>query len=249
MRKAKSAAPWRNRIVGEGEEAPDQLLANPMNFRIHSAGQQEAMGEVLEKVGLVQRVIVNRTTGHLLDGHMRVTLALRRSEPTVPVLYCELTEEEERLVLATFDPIGSLAVVDREALERLRAGMALESAMLREALVSMAAGGAGPVMATVTGPSLVDRFLVPPFSVLDARQGYWQARKAQWLATGIDSELGRGERAGEKLTMSATGQRLKPSADQAAKRRRANATPGGSAMPAANYSRRARGDGRGRPLA
>ncbi len=37
-------------------------------------------------------------------------------------------------------------------------------------------------------PSLQDRFLVPPFSVLDARQGYWQDRKRQWLATGIDSQ-------------------------------------------------------------
>jgi hypothetical protein len=40
---------------------------------------------------------------------------------------------------------------------------------------------------------LTDRFVVPPFSVLDTRAGYWQARKAQWLALGIQSELGRGE--------------------------------------------------------
>lgn len=38
---------------------------------------------------------------------------------------------------------------------------------------------------------LADRFLVPPFSVLDARQGYWQERKRAWLALGIRSELGR----------------------------------------------------------
>ena len=41
--------------------------------------------------------------------------------------------------------------------------------------------------------TLADRFLVPPFSVLDARQGYWQERKRQWLALGIQSELGRGD--------------------------------------------------------
>ncbi len=41
--------------------------------------------------------------------------------------------------------------------------------------------------------SLSERFLVPPFSVLDARQGYWQNRKKAWLALGIQSELGRGE--------------------------------------------------------
>lgn len=41
-------------------------------------------------------------------------------------------------------------------------------------------------------PTLADRFGVPPFSVLDARQGYWQARKQRWIAIGIQSELGRG---------------------------------------------------------
>lgn len=40
---------------------------------------------------------------------------------------------------------------------------------------------------------LAERFLVPPFSVLDARQGFWQERKRGWLALGIQSELGRGD--------------------------------------------------------
>jgi hypothetical protein len=39
---------------------------------------------------------------------------------------------------------------------------------------------------------LADKFLAPPFSVLDTKQGYWQERKRAWLALGIQSELGRG---------------------------------------------------------
>jgi hypothetical protein len=42
-------------------------------------------------------------------------------------------------------------------------------------------------------PSLHERFVVPPFTVLDARSGYWQARKRAWINLGIQSELGRGE--------------------------------------------------------
>jgi hypothetical protein len=41
--------------------------------------------------------------------------------------------------------------------------------------------------------SLADRFGVVPFSVLNAREGWWQDRKRAWLALGIQSELGRGE--------------------------------------------------------
>lgn len=39
--------------------------------------------------------------------------------------------------------------------------------------------------------TLASRFGAPPFSVLDARQGYWRARKGAWLGLGIKSELGR----------------------------------------------------------
>ncbi len=41
--------------------------------------------------------------------------------------------------------------------------------------------------------SLSERFVLPPFSVLDARQGYWQNRKRMWLAMGVDPTLGRGD--------------------------------------------------------
>lgn len=39
---------------------------------------------------------------------------------------------------------------------------------------------------------LAQTFDYPPFSVLNAREGWWQKRKRQWLALGIKSELGRG---------------------------------------------------------
>lgn len=42
--------------------------------------------------------------------------------------------------------------------------------------------------------TLRDRFLVPPFSVLDTRAGYWRDRKQRWLRLGIKGELAPGER-------------------------------------------------------
>ena len=38
-----------------------------------------------------------------------------------------------------------------------------------------------------------ERFVFPPFSILDTRQGEWQERRRQWLSMGIKSELGRGD--------------------------------------------------------
>ena len=113
--------------------------------------------------------------------------------------------------------------------------------------------------------TMSERFGIPPFSVLNAREGWWQARKQAWIAMGIQSELGRGgsrclsdERSGE---LEDGNLRIKTHIGEGAdmgqpgnQRKRAellpqpNATPGGSLMPAMNYSARQRGDGRGRPL-
>lgn len=41
--------------------------------------------------------------------------------------------------------------------------------------------------------TLAGRFVIPPFSVLSARDGEWQKRKRAWISLGIESELGRGE--------------------------------------------------------
>jgi hypothetical protein len=109
------SVPWRNRIVGTGEEAPDQLVANPLNWRTHPGPQRDALRGSLAEVGWVQQVLVNQRTGHVVDGHARVEEALSRQEATVPVLYVDLSPEEEALVLATLDPIGAMATQGREA--------------------------------------------------------------------------------------------------------------------------------------
>lgn len=38
---------------------------------------------------------------------------------------------------------------------------------------------------------IADRFLIPPFSVLNTREGWWQDRKRAWSSLGIQGEIGR----------------------------------------------------------
>lgn len=128
----------RNRIVGSGEEAPDQLVANPLNWRIHPQAQQKALRGSLETVGWVQQVLVNQRTGNLVDGHARVEEALSRGEPTVPVLYVDLDPEEEALVLATLDPIAAMAATDEAKLRELLADLTVDDAGLSAMLDKLA---------------------------------------------------------------------------------------------------------------
>jgi len=132
------AVSWKNRIVGSGEEAPEQLLANPQNWRIHPKHQQDALSGVLNDVGWVQRVIVNQRTGHLIDGHLRVSLALREHEATVPVDYVDVDEREEALILATLDPLAAMAVTDSEKLDALLRDVKTGDAAIQQMLTELA---------------------------------------------------------------------------------------------------------------
>ena len=135
---AAPAAAWRNRIVGSGEEAPDRLLANPANWRSHPPSQEDAMTGALGTIGWVQQVIVNRTTGHLVDGHLRADLARRQGAATVPVLYVDLSEEEERLVLASLDPLGAMANANRDRLAELLSALTPTDTSLERLLKGLA---------------------------------------------------------------------------------------------------------------
>lgn len=128
---------WRNRIVGSGEEAPDQLVANPRNWRTHPGPQRDALRGSLGAIGWVQQVIVNTKTGHVVDGHARIEEALSSGAPTVPVLYVELEPDEEALVLATLDPIAALAVADEERLADLISEIAVDDAALSRLIADL----------------------------------------------------------------------------------------------------------------
>jgi metal-sulfur cluster biosynthetic enzyme len=143
-----SAPPvWRNRIVRMGLIRAGDALANEQNWRVHPQAQQNALAGALNEVGWVTGVIVNLRSSEewgrdqgvetIVDGHARIGEALRVSEDTeVPVIYVDLSPSEERLVLATFDPLSAMAIPDRAQLESLlqevQTGDAAVMAMLSE---------------------------------------------------------------------------------------------------------------------
>lgn len=114
---------WANRIVATEVANPAELVENPRNWRIHPREQQELMADALDRIGWIQSVVVNRQTGHIVDGHLRVAMAVSLSETSIPVSVVDLTEEEEKEVLATLDPLGMLAVIDDGAFKGLAADL------------------------------------------------------------------------------------------------------------------------------
>lgn len=133
-----AAAPWGSRIVGHGMVRVSDLLFNPQNFRTHGPVQEGQLSSVLHDVGFVQGVIINKRTSPrwgqhrgeeaLIDGHLRAKAALsaRGDDYELPATYVDLEPEEERRVLATFDPIGALAGADTDVLTELAEEVRLE---------------------------------------------------------------------------------------------------------------------------
>lgn len=132
-------AALRNRIVGSGEVLVRDLVKNPKNWRKHPASQLSALEGLLSEVGWVQNIIVNRTTGNMIDGHARVAIAEKHGEAHVPVVYVELTAAEEELVLATLDPLGDLAELDKAKLQSLLANLDPDSAALASLIADLEA--------------------------------------------------------------------------------------------------------------
>lgn len=110
---------WKSRVLGRADVDPRKLKDHPMNWRVHPTTQQQVMQDALERIGVIDDIIVNKRTGHIIDGHGRKDLAIKNEEPTVGVLYVDLSPEEERQALAIINPMAELAAVDPEKLGTL----------------------------------------------------------------------------------------------------------------------------------
>ncbi len=109
-----------------------------MNPRRHPKLQRNALAAVLSDLGWLNGVLVNETTGHLIDGHARVEEALARGETTVPVTYLRLSRDEELRALATYDAVGALATTDTAALDALLQEISTEDPAIGQLLETVA---------------------------------------------------------------------------------------------------------------
>jgi len=104
---------WRNRIIGSGEAQPSSLAANPYAYRIHPPYQHEAVLAAISELGWLSPVVLNDRTGRLIDGHLRTIVALGHAQSEkIPVVYVDLSADEERQALNLIDPISALARID-----------------------------------------------------------------------------------------------------------------------------------------
>jgi len=112
-----------------------EFKLNPNNWREHPDTQQEAIRSILQRVGWVQGVIENVTTGNLIDGHARVSEAKKRNASTpIPFVKVDLTEDEEKQILLLLDPIGAMATGNEAAIKALMDSLDIQESEFLAAL-------------------------------------------------------------------------------------------------------------------
>jgi hypothetical protein len=247
------------------EEWPiDRLVEYGRNPRKNDA-QVDRMCGAIREFGF-RIPIVAKSDGLVVDGHLRLKAARKIGMKSVPVaLADELSENQIKAFRLLANQSANWAEWDIDLLKfelsELQADdynldlTGFSDAELADLLAPDAEDEA-PAKTTGGAGSLAARFGIPPFTVLNAREGWWQDRKRAWLAIGIQSELGRGEQlipnggvteAGNGMNQG--GARVRDQLQESGQAKRVSNAPGGSARPATDYSKsRARGDGTGRAM-
>jgi DNA modification methylase len=136
---------------------PDRLSDNPLNWRRHPDKQLSALKDVLAEVGWAGALLYNERTQRLIDGHARK----RISSGKVPVLVGSWSEEQEKKILATLDPLAAMAEADKGALDALLSQVQTESESVRALLEGLAAGDLTPFFDPAEIPGLTDPDHVP----------------------------------------------------------------------------------------
>src|SRR5690242_1310318 len=134
-----NATAWDNKIVNYDPAVPlESLLFHPQNPKLHPRAQTDAIKGILGEVGWLTGLIVNlEGEQHVLDGHDRIKAAAEAGQTTVPVFYVRVPVEMEPYVLATFDPVGTLAATDSAVLTDLLREVSSEDAAVQALLASL----------------------------------------------------------------------------------------------------------------
>jgi hypothetical protein len=163
------------------------LEPHPQNPR---RGDIDNIRESLARFGQYRPIVVQTSSNHIIAGNHTWKAAQAEGWTTIKATYIDVDDDTALAILVADNRLADLGSYETADL----------TAVLRAIDASGGLAGTGYTTADLAallspsppmGKPLAERFLVPPFTVLDARRGYWRERKAEWMALGIRSELGR----------------------------------------------------------
>lgn len=153
---------------------PKELAENPSNWRRHPESQLSAITDVINEVGWAGACLFNEATGLLIDGHARRKVAIEQGAKSIPVLVGKWTVDQEKKILATLDPIASMAESDAASLDSLLREVQTGSETLGNLLTKLAEdAGVIPSDNIHTGHTDPDEVPEPPTDPITKPGDLW----------------------------------------------------------------------------
>jgi hypothetical protein len=179
----------------------ESLIPYARNSRTHSDAQVAQIAASIREFGWTNPVLID-AEGGIIAGHGRIMAGRKLGIKEAPCIVLQnLTDAKRRAYVIADNKLAlnagwdvELLKIELKDLDAEKFDLTLTGFEIGE-LATLFDEQPEEMEIKEEQPkgSLADRFGVPPFSVLNAREGWWQDRKRAWLAIGIQSELGRGE--------------------------------------------------------
>lgn len=157
-----------------------KLLPYPFNNKKHSAKQISSIVSSIKEFGFVQPIVTDKDYV-IIIGHARLEAAKAIGLTEVPVVVMDnLTDHQTKRLRLLDNRLSDLGEYDLDNIKIELEALGDEDLydLFKDLDIEDDDGsGTGEEDAKV---SLQEKFGVPPFSILDARQGYWTERKRLW---------------------------------------------------------------------
>ena len=192
----------------------NDLKSDHKNARKRTDRSATLIKNSLEKFGAARSIVIDEEN-RILAGNGTVEGAKKAGLSNVRVIETDGNEiiavkrtglsEDEKVGLALADNRSSdLSEWDNDMLQQLSEEHDISDWFNIKELNDLVEVEEKPKQSGI----LAERFGIPPFSVLNAREGWWQKRKKAWLELGIQSEIGRDDELTYTISKGDVGKRI-----------------------------------------
>lgn len=155
-----------------------KIIPYSNNAKEHNKTQIDNVAKSIQKFGLVQPLVVDKDNV-LIIGHCRLYAARQLKMTTVPVVRADTLTEDQVKQLRLLDNKLNESDWDYNLLTAELDGLDMTDFDLDWGIDDIDTNHSA---STETHEKLSDRFIISPFSILDARRGEWVERKRIWRA-------------------------------------------------------------------
>lgn len=179
-----NAAPLRERVPIK------KLKRARYNPRKISKKELQKLVESIKTYGLVQPIVVNKDYT-IIGGHQRVEACRQLGMTDLDVYVLDLKPDDEKVLNLALNRISG--DWDDAALYDLLNGLAEKNRMALTGFDNRELEKLKWKQGNQINRKLIEDYIVPPFSIFDTKQGYWQKRKAEWNLQLGDGGEGRAQ--------------------------------------------------------